>query len=111
MKMVSEQVQQLIMQAQAYQQQLQVVATQKEALNLQMIETGKALEELSKPSREDVYKIVGPILIKVNRAEAKKDIESKRDLVTLRIKTLEKSESKLREKLEELREKLSKTGD
>jgi len=110
-KMVSEQVQQLIMQAQAYQQQLQVVATQKEALNLQMIEMGKALEELSRPSKEDVYKIIGPVLVKVKRAEAKRDLESKRELITLRMKTLEKSEGKLKEKLDELREKLSKAGD
>ncbi len=109
--MVSEQVQQLIMQAQAYQQQLQVVATQKEALNLQMIEMGKALEELSRPSKEDVYKIIGPVLVKVKRAEAKRDLESKRELITLRMKTLEKSEGKLKEKLDELREKLSKAGD
>jgi prefoldin beta subunit len=109
--MVSEQIQQAIMQAQAFQQQLQVVATQKEALSLQLIETGKALEELTKPSKEDVYKIVGPVLIKVNRAEAKKDIESKRDLITLRMKTLEKSEARLKEKLEELRAKLTKPGE
>jgi len=99
------------MQAQAYQQQLQVVATQKEALNLQMIEMGKALEELSRPSKEDVYKIIGPVLVKVKRAEAKRDLESKIELITLRMKTLEKSGSKLKENLDELRDKLSKAGD
>jgi len=41
--MVSKDVQQLIMQAQSYQQQLQMVLSQKEALNLQLIESGKAL--------------------------------------------------------------------
>ena len=98
------------MEAQSYQQNLQMVATRKEALNLQLIETGKALEELSKPSKEDVYKIVGPVLIKVKRAEAKKDLESKRDLITLRMKTLEKSETKIKEKIEDLKERLAKAG-
>ena len=98
------------MEAQSYQQNLQMVATQKEALNLQIIETGKALEELSKPSKEDVYKIVGPVLIKVKRAEAKKDLEAKRDLITLRMKTLEKSETKIKEKIEDLKERLAKAG-
>ena len=109
--MVSEQIQQAILQAQSYQQQLQVVATQREALNLQLIETGKALEELSKPSKEDVYKIVGPVLIKTKRADAKKDLQSKQDLIKLRMKTLEKSETMLKEKIEGLREKLTKAGE
>jgi len=100
----------MVMQAQAYQQQLQIVVTQKEALNLQLIEIGKAMEELSKPSKEDVYKIVGPVLIKVKRPEAKQDIESKKELIELRMKTLEKGGKKLKEKLEELREKLSNVG-
>ncbi len=108
--MVSENMQQMIMEAQVLQQQLQTVATQREALNLQLIENGKALEELSKPSKEDVYKIVGPVLIKVKRDEARKDLESKKDLITLRMKALEKSEGKLKEKIEDLKEKLSKTG-
>ena len=106
----NQQMQQLLMEAQSYQQNLQVVATQKEALNLQLIETGKALEELSKPSNEDVLKIVGPVLIKVKRAEAKKDLESKRDLITLRMKTLDKSEAKIKEKIEDLKERLAKAG-
>jgi len=108
--MSNEQMQRMLMEAQSYQQNLQMVATQKEALNLQIIETGKALEELSKPSKEDVYKIVGPVLIKVKRAEAKKDLESKRDLITLRMKTLEKSETKIKEKIEDLKERLAKAG-
>lgn len=108
--MVNEQMQQILMEAQSYQQNLQVVATQKEALNLQFIETGKALEELAKPSKEDVYKIVGPVLIKVKRAEAKKDLESKRELITLRMKTLDKGESKIKEKLEDLKKRLAKAG-
>jgi prefoldin beta subunit len=109
--MVSKELQQLIMQAQAYQQQLQVVATQREALNLQLIEIGKALEELAKPSKEDVYKVIGPVLVKVKREEAKHDLESKKDLIMLRMKTVERSEAQLKEKMEEMKEKITKTGE
>ncbi|MBN2330511.1 MAG: prefoldin subunit beta [Candidatus Aenigmarchaeota archaeon] len=108
--MSDEKMQQLFIEAQSYQQNLQVVATQKEALSLQLIETGKALEELTKPSKEDVFKIVGPVLIKVKRAEAKKDLESKRELITLRMKALDKSESRIKEKIEDLKERLAKAG-
>ena len=106
--MSDKDVQQLIMQAQAYQQQLQMVASQKEALNMQLIESGKALEELAKPGDGDVYKITG--MVKVGRAEAKKDIESKKELAMVRMKTVEKSEQGIKAKLDELREKLTKAG-
>jgi len=106
--MASEQLQQLVAQFQAYQQQLQIVSSQKEALNMQLLEAGKALDELAKPAKDDVYKIVGPVLVKVKRDDAKTDLESKKELVMLRIKTLEKSESKLKEKLIELKDRLPK---
>ncbi len=108
--MVDENAQQLIMQAQSYQQQFQMIAGQKEALNLQIIETGKALEELAKPGEDEVYKITGPVLIKVTKKEAKKDLETKKDLAMLRMKTIEKSETSIKQKLEELKDKLAKAG-
>ncbi|MFH0956663.1 MAG: prefoldin subunit, partial [Candidatus Aenigmatarchaeota archaeon] len=92
------------------QQQLQMVESQKEALNMQVMETGKALDELSKPGEGDVYKITGPILVKVSRDEAKKDVEGKKELAMLRLRTMEKSEAGIKGKLEELKGKLEKAG-
>ena len=108
--MTDKDLQNLIMQAQSYQQQLQMVTSQKEALSMQTLEIGKALEELSKPGKEDVYRIAGPILIKVGKADAVKDLKSKRDISAIRIKSVNKSETGLKEKLEELKEKLTKAG-
>lgn len=102
-----EQMQQVLVQAQSLQQQMQVISAQRESLNLQMIEMGKALEEVSKPSKEEIYKIVGPVLVKTERAKAKKDLEQKKDIITLRLKTLEKTESKIKEQLEEIKNKIS----
>jgi len=106
--MVSEQLQQLVAQFQAYQQQLQMVSAQKEALNMQLLEAGKALEELAKPAKDDIYKVIGPVLVKVRREDARADLGSKKELILLRIKTLEKSESKLKERLTELKGRLPK---
>jgi prefoldin beta subunit len=108
--MEQKELQQLIMQAQAYQQQMQMVGSQKETLNMQLIEIGKALEEVSKPGKDEVFKVIGPVLVKAERKKVKKDLESKKDLLMLRKKTLEKNESSLKEKLDELREKLSAAG-
>ncbi len=110
MTMVSKDVQNMLVQAQSYQQQLHLILTQKEALNMQVVETGKALEELARPGSDDVYMIAGPILIKVSRTEARKDLQSKKELAILRIKTIEKSEAGVKEKLEDLRQNLAKAG-
>jgi len=108
--MTEADVQKFLTQAQSYQQQMQLMTGQKEALNMQILETNKALEELSKPDKEDVYKITGPILVKVSREDAKKDLKSKKEVAMLRLKTVEKSEAGIKQKLEELKQKLEKSG-
>lgn len=104
---MSDEVQKLLEQAQVYQQQMQGVITQKEALNMQLMEITKALEELEKSKETEVYKLAGPVLIKTKKAEAEKELNEKKDTIGLRVKTLEKSETRLKEKVEELRKKLT----
>ena len=108
--MTSQQAQQLLMQAQAYQQQIQNIVTQKETLKLQEMEIKKALEELEKTQEKNVYKISGPILVKTTKEEVTKDLKDKQELIEARIKTLEKNEQKVKEKIDELREKLMQTS-
>jgi prefoldin beta subunit len=103
----NERIQQLLNQAQLYQQQVQNILAQKETLNIQLIEIGKALEELGKTREADVYKIAGPILIKSKKADVKKDLKEKEDTIRNRLKTLESGEKRIREKIEELRGKIS----
>lgn len=105
-----QELQQTIIQAQALQQQLHVIQQQKEALNLQMLEINKALEELSKTAEEEVYKVTGPVLVKVKKTEAQKDLESRKDMSSLRLKSLEKSETSAKGQMEDLRSKLTKAG-
>ena len=94
-----------------YQQQIQTVLAQKEALTLQVAEIKRALEELGKTKETEVYKLAGPVLIKTKLADVKKDLEVKEKTIGLRLKTLETSEKKIMEKLEELRKKLLKSEE
>ena len=103
----SQQAQQLLAQAQMYQQQLQAIVTQKEAFNMQFTEIQKALTELSSV-KDDVYKAAGPVLIKTDVESVKKELNEKVEFITLRVKTLEKSEKRLKEQFEEISQKLSK---
>ncbi|RLJ10267.1 MAG: prefoldin subunit beta [Candidatus Aenigmatarchaeota archaeon] len=103
---MTDDVQQLIAQAQSYQQQFQSIITQRETLKLQQLEIKKALEELEKTNEDTVYKISGPILIKTSKSDVKKELTEKSELISARLRTLEKSERLVKEKIEELRRKL-----
>ena len=74
---------------------------------MQLVEIKKALEEIEK-TKDDVFKVSGPILIKTSKDDVRKDLEDKTEFMELRVKTLEKSEQKLKEQFEDFREKLSK---
>ena len=103
-----EQAQQILAQAQAFQQQMQSILMQKESLKLQQAEIKKAIEEIAKASDSHAYKASGPILIKVPKDEIKKELEDKSELIATRMATLERSEKRVKDKIEELREKISK---
>ncbi len=103
-----EQAQHLLGQAQVYQQQMQSIVAQKETLKMQQMELKKALEEMEKSQEASVYKASGPILIKSSREDVKKELSEKDEFITTRLQTLERSEKKVREKIEEIREKLNK---
>jgi prefoldin beta subunit len=99
----SEQDKNLFLQAQSYQQQMQSVLMQKEALSLQMAEVRKALDELEKSAEADVYKIAGTVIVKSPKAAVKKELAEKRDGMEAMAKTLEASEKKIKAKITELK--------
>ena len=91
-----------IQQLQLIEQNLQNFAMQKQQLQLQIVEIDSALGELEKT--KEAYKIVGNIMVSANSADLKKDLESKKQLVELRLKTMEKQEKDLKEKQKKLQE-------
>jgi len=108
--MVDEQSQQLLTHAQMYQQQIQGISAQKEALTMQILEINNALDELEKTKANEIYKISGPLLIKAEKTEVEKDLKEKKELIDIKVKTLEKSEQKIKTKIDELRERLTRAG-
>jgi prefoldin beta subunit len=102
---ITPEAQQILIELQTFQQQMQTVLIQKESLNIQSIEMDKALEELKKATTEDVYKAVGPILIKSTKKDLEKELDEKKETIDLRLKSLQKQEDRLKEKLKESQEK------
>jgi prefoldin beta subunit len=77
-----------IKELQALEQNLQSLLMQRQAFEMELGETENALIELNK-STEDVYKIVGNIMIKYSKENLSKDLKQKKDLLALRLKSID----------------------
>jgi prefoldin beta subunit len=97
-----------VQEMQMLQQRLSVFAAQKQQLQIQHAEIDNALAELNK-SKPPVYQLVGEILVEKSIDELKKELKEKHDEADLRIKTIEKQESKTREKAQELQKSVTES--
>jgi prefoldin beta subunit len=85
---------------QILEQNIQNLLMQKHQFQSQIVEIRSALEELE--SSETSYKIIGNIMVAAKKEDLKKDLESKKEMVELRIKSIEKQEEELKEKTKKL---------
>ena len=74
---------------------------------MELSETQSALKEIEN-SGEEVFKIIGQLMIKTNKSKIKQELLNKEKILNLRIKTIEKQETSLSEQLDNLREKVIK---
>lgn len=93
-----------LMEFQSLQQQLQVVAVQKQQLQLASAELDRALEASSTSSGK-LYRSVGSILVQKEPEALKKDLSSEKEMVKLRVDSLGKQEEKLKSRLTEIQNK------
>lgn len=88
-------------------QNFQNLLMQKQAFQMELSETQSALKEVEN-SGDEVFKIIGQLMIKTDRAKIKEELANKDKLLSLRVKTIEKQESSLREQLDKLHEEVMK---
>ncbi|MEM2874367.1 MAG: prefoldin subunit beta [Candidatus Nanoarchaeia archaeon] len=103
---VPEATREKIQELQLLQQRLTVFTAQKQQLQIQLAELDNALAELQK-AKPPVYRLLGEILVEKLPDELKAELKEKRDEIDLRIKTIEKQESKTREKAQELQKAIA----
>lgn len=103
---VPKQVQDKLAQFQNIQNQLQVVAAQKQQLILSSAEVENALTELSKSTEGRIYKAAGSLLIESSREDADKFLKESKETAAARIQILEKQEKKLSEKFSSVKEEI-----
>ncbi len=106
-KEISEKTANDIQELQSLEQNLQSLMLQKQAFQLEMSETLNALDELNK-TKEEVYKIIGSIMLKAKKQELESDLKGKKELLDLRIKNIEKQEEAVRERLLKTRNEVMK---
>ena len=93
---------------QQLQQNLQAIMMQKQQLEVETVETDRALEELKKAGADDaVYKNAGSVLIKAKKEEVTKELEEKKELSNTRTMVLGKQEARVKDNLKEVENKIN----
>ena len=103
---VPKETEQKIGQLQMLEQSLQSFLGQKQQFQMQAVEIESALNELNSSGK--AYKIVGSIMVESDKAELKADLQSKKEMIELRIKTMERQEAQVRDKASKLQSEILK---
>lgn len=92
-----------------YNQQLQQVLIQKETLKSQLLRNEKALNELKNSTENNCFVLFGNVMISKSREQVIKELEEENEIIQIKIKSLENTENKIKEKLKEIESKLAKS--
>jgi len=93
-----------IAELQVIEQNLQRFLTQKQQFQTQMVEMDTALNELSNTS--EAHKIIGNIMVSVDKKKLQEDLKSKKDMLDLRFKSIEKQEQNMRERADKIQKEV-----
>ncbi len=104
---INKETEEKIAQLQLMEQNMQNIIIQKQVFQTQMFEIDNALKELEK-TKEETYKIVGPIMVATNKKDLTEDLKSKKEIIELRIKNLEKQEKKIKEEATQIQSEVMK---
>ncbi|MEM2123939.1 MAG: prefoldin subunit beta [Methanolinea sp.] len=103
MNTISPKVQNQIAQLQQMQQQMQTIGAQKSQYEIAVREAKRAAEELKDvPDENAVFMSVGSVLMQKKKEEVLAKLNEKIETLELRIKSLEKQETLLQGKFEQL---------
>lgn len=102
--MTEQKVNEKITHLQVLRQNLQNIMLQKQQFQLQLNEIESAVSELKET--EQAYKIVGNIMVLSDKNKLEEELNQKKEIIELRIKNLEKQETQLKEKADDMQKKI-----
>ena len=98
---IGKDTQEKIAQLQLFEQHIHSFSTQKRSIQSQMLELENALKELH-TAQGAVYKIVGTVMFQSEKEKLGSDLHERKEVLDLRIKSLEKQEKATEEKAKKL---------
>ena len=96
-----------VQELQLIEQNLSNLLMQKQTFQARLLENENALKELNETKKQS-YRIIGNILVAMDKERLKKDLESQKEIFDLRIKNIEKQEDKLKEHAQRLQAEVLK---
>lgn len=106
---MAENIQQKIVEFERNRSQLLATSAQKQQLQIQSQTLGFTLDELGKTKEKQVYKAVGNILVLSDTDKVKKETREKKESADLRVKTLQKQEESLINRLNKLKTEIEQS--
>jgi prefoldin beta subunit len=103
---MKQETQEKITQLQNLEQNINTLIAQKQQFQSQNMEIDNALSQID--DTEKVFRIIGNIMVASSKENVKKDLSEKKEIVELRLKTIDKQEDKLRSKAGELQAEVMK---
>ena len=103
----SKETEERVRQLQMFEQNMQNILAQKQNVQGQTLEVDNALEEL-KNAEGKVYKIVGTVMIDSTKERLEKDLNERKEVLELRLKSLKKQEDSFRERADILHKEVMK---
>jgi len=105
---LDQETQQQIQELQMMEQSFQQLLMQKNAFSMESNETDLIIKEVEKTEGE-VSRIIGnQVVIKATKEEIITDMKKKKELIEIRMKTIDEQEKEFSEKMESLREEVMK---
>ncbi len=106
------QIQNQIAQIQQIQQQAQALLNQKGQIEMMLRETKVAVKEIEASDEGAVmYKSAGEVLLRADRSALLEELTDKKDVLDLRLKTLNKQEERIKNRFDQLQEQLKQSLD
>jgi prefoldin beta subunit len=95
-----------IEQLQNLEQNINSLISQKQQFQSQQLEVENALSQIKETDK--VYRIIGNIMVASEKKTVKTELDEKKELLDLRLKTMEKQEDKIRKQAGELQQEILK---
>ncbi len=90
-----------VQELQLIEQNLSNLLVQKQNFQARLLENESASKELEQTKKQS-YKIIGNLLVAIDKEKLKKDLSEEKEIFDLRIKNIEKQDNKLKERAQEL---------